>query len=69
MNWPCPTLCCFSTLESLKDSVVSKASPFSCLGPKASASSCELILCVCQMSGNTDIQVAARFIAGIFSAV
>lgn len=70
MNWPCPTFCCFSTLnfESLKVLLVSKPSPFSYLGPKASTSSCELILCVCQMSWNRDIQVGADFIVGIFNA-
>lgn len=71
MNWPCPTLCWFSTLniEPLKDLIVSKPGPFSSLGPKASTSSCELILGICQMSWNGDIQAVAHFSPGIFNAV
>lgn len=71
MNWPRPTLCCFSTLniESLKDLIVSKPGPFSSLGPKASTSLCELNLSICQMSWNGDIQVAAHFSQDVFNAV
>lgn len=71
MNWSCPTLCCFSTLniEPLKDSVVSKASPFSCFGPKASTSSRELIFCICQVSWNRETQAVAHFIAGMLNVL